>query len=90
MSSRTARAPVSGSATGFCGDVVDLHGRSGAAGLLRVLGGDERDRLAEVAHLVHGQDGLVGELEPVALLAGNVRVREDSVDAGHALAPRRC
>ena len=66
-------------------DVVDLYGRGGAAGLLRVLGGDERDRLAEVAHLVHGQDGLVGELESVALFAGNVAVREDSVNAGHAL-----
>ena len=53
-------------------DVVDLYGRGGAAGLLRVLGGDERDWLAEVAHLAHGQDGLVGELESVALFAGNV------------------
>ena len=51
-----------------------------------MLGGDECDRLAEVAHLVHGQDGLVGELESVALFAGNVAVREDGVNAGHALA----
>jgi hypothetical protein len=64
-------------------DVVDLDGCGGAAGLLGVLSGDEGDRLAEVAHLVHGQNWLVGELEAVALLAGDVAVREDGVNAGH-------
>jgi hypothetical protein len=77
-----------GVSDGFLRDVVDLHRRSGAAGLLRVLGRHKRDRLAEVAHLAHGQDGLVGELEPVALLTRNVPVREDGVDAGHALGLR--
>jgi hypothetical protein len=66
-------------------DVVDLYRCGGAAGLLRMLGGDEGDRLAEVAHLVDGEDGLVGKLEPVALLARHVAVREDRVDSGHAL-----
>jgi hypothetical protein len=56
----------------------------GAAGLLGMLGGDDRDRLAEVAHLLHGEDWLVGDLEPVALVTGDVLVREDGADAGHA------
>ncbi len=64
-------------------DVVDPDGRGRPAGLLRVLGGDEGDRLAVVAHLVDGEDGLIGELEAVALLARDVAVREDGVDAGH-------
>ena len=46
---------------------ADLLGR--AARLLRVLGGDERDRLAEVADAVDREHGLVGELEAVGLRA---------------------
>ena len=34
-----------------------------------MLGGDEGDRLAEVADPVEGEHRLVGELEPVALVA---------------------
>ena len=63
--------------------VLDPHRRGGAARLLRLLGGDERDRLAVVAHAVGGQHGLVGELEAVGLLARHVRVGEHGVDAGH-------
>ncbi len=51
--------------------------------LLRVLRGDERDRLADVAHAVDREHRLVGELEPVALRARYVGVREDGVHAGH-------
>ena len=63
--------------------VLDADLLGGAARLLGVLGGDERDRLAEVAHAVDREHRLVGELEPVALLAGNVLVREHGMDAGH-------
>ena len=45
----------------------DLLGR--AARLLGMLGGDERDRLAEVADAVDREHRLVAELEAVALLA---------------------
>ena len=66
-------------------DVVDSTASlGGAARLLGMLGRDERDGLAEVADVLHGQDGLVGELEAVALVARDVLVREDGVDAGHA------
>ena len=41
-----------------------------AARLLGMLGGDDRDRLAEVAHAVDREHRLVGELEPVGLLPG--------------------
>ena len=59
----------------------DLLG--GAARLLRVLGRDDGDGLAEVAHAVDREHRLVGELEPVGLGARDVGVREDGVDAGH-------
>src|SRR5204863_1727320 len=55
----------------------------GAPGLLRLLRGDERDRLAVVADAVTSEHGLVGELEAVGLRAGHVLVREHCVDAGH-------
>ena len=63
--------------------VVDAHLVGGAARLLRMLGGNEHDRLAEVAHAVDREHRLIAELEPVALLARNVRVRENRVHAGH-------
>ena len=69
---------------GLLRDVVDPDLGGGAAGLLGVLGCDERNRLAEVAHVVHHEDRLVGELEAVALLARDVVVGEDGMDAGHA------
>ena len=53
-------------------------------GLLRVLGGDDRDRLADVAHPVGREHRLVGELEPVDLLSGHVGVRQHRVHARHA------
>ena len=68
--------------------VLDAIALGRAARLLGVLGGDERDRLAEVADAVDREHGLVAELEPVALLAGDVVVREHGVDAGHRRAPR--
>ena len=61
---------------------VDLDLRGGAARGLGVVGGDDRDRLALVAHLVPGEDRLVGDLEPVGLAAGDVLVGEDRVHAG--------
>ena len=62
--------------------VDDADPVGGATCLLGMLGGDERDRLAEVAHAVDGEHGLVGELEAVALLAGDVVVREHGMNAG--------
>ena len=63
--------------------VLDPHLLGRPARLLGVLGGDERDRLAEVAHLVDREHRLVRELEPVGLRARHVGVREHGVDAGH-------
>jgi hypothetical protein len=54
--------------------------------LLRVLGSNERDRLAEVPHAVDREHRLVGELEPVRLRARHVGVREDRV---HSLQRKR-
>ena len=45
-----------------------------------MVGGDERDRLAEVADTVDREHRLVAELEAVALLARDVRVRQDGMD----------
>ena len=72
-----------GSMTGSSGSysTADLLGRP--ARLLRVLRRDERDRLAEVADAVDREHGLVGELEPVQLLARDVVMREHGVDTGH-------
>ena len=61
--------------------VVDLDLGGRVAGGLRVVGGDERHRLALVADLVPGQHRLVGDLEPVHLATGHVLVREDGVHA---------
>ena len=52
--------------------------------LLRVLGRDDDDRLADVAHAVDREHRLVGELEPVELLPRDVRVRQHGVDAVEA------
>ena len=63
--------------------VVDDDPLGGAAGLLGMVGGDERDRLAEVPDAIDREHGLVAELEPVALLARHVGVGEHGVDARH-------
>ena len=52
-----------------------------AARLLGMLRRDDRDRLADVAHAVDREDGLVRELEAVRLAPGDVGVGEDGVDA---------
>ena len=57
------------SATGSSGSYSTRTQLGGAARLLGMLGGDERDRLAEVEDAVDREHRLVGELEPVALLA---------------------
>ena len=44
--------------------VLDADPLGGAARLLGVLGGDERDRLAEVADAVDREHGLVGNSSP--------------------------
>ena len=49
-----------------------------------MLGRDDRDGLAEVADAVDREDRLVGELEPVVLVARNVLVREHGVHPCHA------
>ena len=72
------------SATGSSGSYSTRIALGGAARLLGMLGGDERDRLAEVADAVDREHRLVGELEPVALLARHVVVREHGVDAGQS------
>ena len=69
--------------------VLDPHLLGRAPRLLRVLGRDDRNGLAVIADAVEGEHGLVGELEAVALLAGNVLVREHRVDARHADRPGR-
>ena len=52
-------------------------------GDLRVVGGDDRDRLALVPHLVEGEHRLIGHLHAVGLLAWDVVVGEHGGDAGH-------
>jgi len=52
--------------------------------LLRMLGGNECDGLAEVAHALVGEHGLIGELEAVAFLARHVLVRQHRMHTGHA------
>jgi hypothetical protein len=59
--------------------VFDLDPICRATRLLGVLGCDERDGLAEVAHLLEREHRLVRELEPVALLPRDVLVREHGV-----------
>ena len=49
--------------------VLDDDRLGRAARLLRMLGGDERHRLAVVAHAVDREHRLIGELEPVGLAA---------------------
>ena len=63
--------------------VLDPDALRRAPRLLRVLGGDQRDRLAEVADAVDREHRLVGELEPVGLGPGDVVVREHRVHARH-------
>ena len=60
----------------------DDAGRCPAGGL-RVVGGDDRDRLSGVANLVDGEYRLVDDLQPVVLAARHVLVGEDGVHARH-------
>ena len=64
--------------------VLDPDAGCRSARLLRMLGSNECDGLAEVAHALVGEHGLIGELEAVAFLARHVLVRQHRVDAGHA------
>ena len=64
--------------------VDDPDGGGRATRLLGFLSGDDRDGLSEVADSIGSEHRLVGELEPVGLLAGHVLVREDGVDAGQS------
>jgi hypothetical protein len=68
--------------------VLDANALRRAARLLRMFRGHERYRLAEVAHALVGEHGLVLELEPVPLLAGQVLVRQHRVHAWHSDCPR--
>jgi hypothetical protein len=63
--------------------VGDADGRGRAPRLLRLLGGDDGDGLAEVADAVDREHGLVGELEAVRLPPRDVLVRQDGVNARH-------
>ncbi len=63
--------------------VLDADRLGGTTSLLGVLGGDERHRLAVVADPVDREHGLVAELEAIALVARDVLVGEDGVDARH-------
>jgi hypothetical protein len=62
--------------------VVDVDAGGGQPGGLRVVGGDQRHRFALVADDVEGQHRLVGQLEPVDLLARHVVGGEHGGDAG--------
>ena len=64
--------------------ISDADPLGGAARLLRVLGRNDRDRLAEVADAVDREHRLVGELEPVGLCARDVGVGQHRMDPGHA------
>ena len=70
--------------------VVDLDPRSGVPRRLRMVGGDDRHRLALVADLGERQHRLVVVLEPVRLAARHVLVREHRVHAAARRAPPRC
>ena len=63
--------------------VLDDDALRRATRLLRMLGGDECDRLAVIEDAVDREHGLVGELEPVRLQTGHVVVRQHGVHAGH-------
>jgi hypothetical protein len=63
--------------------VLHPHLLGGAPRLLRVLAGDQRDRLAEIADAVDREHRLIGELEPIRLRARHVGVREDCVHSLH-------
>ena len=62
--------------------VVDDDAGGGATGGLRVVGGDDRHRLAGVAHLVDREDGLVGDLEAVGRRSGHVLVGQHGCHPG--------
>ncbi len=72
------------STTGSSGSYSTTIASSACRACSRVLGRDDRHRLADVAHTVDRENGLVGELEAVEPRPRDVRVREDGVDAGHA------
>jgi hypothetical protein len=61
--------------------VLDLDRRQRPPRLLGMVGGDDGDRLAHVAHPVAREDGLIRELEAVRLPAGNVGIGEDRLHA---------
>ncbi len=62
--------------------VDDDRGRRGTGGL-RVVGGDDRDRLALVADLAEREHGLVGVLEAVGAPPRDVVGRQNRAHAGH-------
>ena len=63
--------------------VVDLDPLGRPAGGLRVVGGDERDRLALVADELRGQHRLVGVLQAEGVVPGDVVGGEHRPDARH-------
>jgi hypothetical protein len=68
--------------------VLDLDRGECLPRLLGVVGGDERHRLADVAHPVDREHRLVGELQAVRFPAGHVGVGEDRVHPRHGERPR--
>ncbi len=68
--------------------VLDANPLGRAARLLRMFRGYERNRFSEVTHALVGEHRLVLELEPVALLTGNIFLRQHCVHAGHTDRPR--
>ena len=63
--------------------VRDANALGRAPSLLGMIGRNESDRLAVVEDSVGGEHRLVGELEPVRLLPGNVVVRQHGVHSRH-------
>ncbi len=70
--------------------VLDDDPLGGAPRLLRMIGGDERDRLAVIEDAVDREHRLIRELEAVRLLARDVLVRQHRVHARHRDRLRRC
>ncbi len=65
--------------------VLDHDAIDRRLGQIFALGGDERDRVADAAHLSLGQYALVENRHAITIRAGDVLVRQHRMDARHGL-----